>query len=450
MRRGGFRFTPGAAPSAHYHSASERTPNDVDRTVAISLRAGALAARAASVAPPRAPWLPHSLDLGGCMPLDTRAGAAPATSLQLAHYGVDPVTGFVPSTEPLRVLPEAFAPWESIVPEISALLRSHRIRAVLERLPLLPVEALAPGAERERAMVLLCHFANCWVWGGAEPSLRMPRVLAVPLCTLAEQLGRPPIAHYASMTLNNWRLVDRTLPLTVDNARTQVQFLGGVDEDWFFVASMGVELAGAPLLPVVVEAEAAAREGADEALASTLEAFVAGMGAVHAALEHVRAWCNPDTYYVRVRPYVTGWPAPGVTYEGVWEEPRKFLGGSAAQSSLLQSFDAMLGLAHPDAPAGRYLRAVRAYMPPAHRAFVEDVEQRSRVRARALSGSAPLRAAYNAALQEMERFRDAHMRLAHDFIIRPAGSGSDPTGTGGTALTSFLRGAQETTAGARL
>jgi indoleamine 2,3-dioxygenase len=164
----------------------------------------------------------------------------------------------------------------------------------------------------------------------------------------------------------------------------------------------------------------------------------------------VREWCNPDTYYLRVRPYVTGWPAPGVVYDGVSEDPRKFLGGSAAQSSLLQAFDAMLGLAHPDAPAGKYLRAVRAYMPPAHRDFVEEVEQRSQVRARSLAGTPILRAAYNAALQEMERFRDAHMQLAHDFIIRPSGAGSDPKGTGGTALTSFLRGAQETTTSARL
>lgn len=369
--------------------------------------------------------------------------------MSLAAYDIDPVHGFVPGSPPLRRLPAAFDPWEALVPDISALIRSRHIRPALAALPELDTSGLESDGALNRAMVLLCHFANCWVWGGAEPSLRIPSPVARPLWALHQRLGRPPIAHYASMTLTNWQLLDETAPLSVDNARTQVRFLGGVDEDWFFVASMGVELAGAPLLPVVAQADAQSRDGSDADLAATLGHFADGMGAIMQALGRIREWCDPSTYYLRVRPYVTGWPAPGVVYEGVSEEPRRFIGGSAGQSSLLQSFDAVLGLAHAEAPAGAYLRAVRAYMPPRHRAFVEDLERTSRVRPRAQSGSPALRDAYNAALDRIDAFRQAHMQLAHDFIIRPAGHG-EATGTGGTALTSFLKGAQHTTSTARL
>ncbi len=370
--------------------------------------------------------------------------------MSLARYAIDPVTGFVPGTPPLRALSGAFAALDAIVPEVAALIRTRRMRDALLGLPALDVRALATASERERAMLLLCHFANAWVYGGAEPHLRIPAVVAVPLCALGEQLGRPPIAHYATMTLTNWRLVDPAGAISADNARTQVQFLGGVDEDWFFVASMGVELAGAPLLAVVFEAERAAREGSDDELTAALERFVAGMPAVHQALERVREWCDPHTYYLRVRPYVSSWPAPGVVYEGVSDAPRKYMGGSAAQSALLQSFDALLGVVHPDAPAGGYLRAVRGYMPPAHRAFVEDIERTSQVRARASTGTSALAAAYNAALAQLERFREAHMQLAHDYIIRPSGAATDATGTGGTALRTFLAGAHATTTQAKL
>jgi indoleamine 2,3-dioxygenase len=139
-----------------------------------------------------------------------------------------------------------------------------------------------------------------------------------------------------------------------------------------------------------------------------------------------------------------------VVYEGVHAEPRRYIGGSAGQSSLFQVFDAVLGLAHPDKPAGGYLRAIRAYMPPAHRAFVEDVERQSLVRSRAQQGSPALRAAYNDCLDQVDLFREIHMQLAQDFVVTPSGSSSDVQGTGGTALRSFLRGAQHATVSAKL
>lgn len=368
----------------------------------------------------------------------------------LAHYWVDPVTGFVPGTPPLTRLPSAFDAWEALVPNIPALIRARRFPQALAALPPFAIEALASDAEQERALLLLCHCANVSVWGGAEPNLVLPAAIARPLCTVAAHLERQPIAHYASMTLRNWQLIDANAPLSVDNARTQVQFLGGVDEDWFFIASMGVELAGAPLLPIVAASDHASRFADDNALVALIGRFVDGMTAVHTALERVRLWCDPHTYYHRVRPFVSGWPAPGVIYEGVWSEPRRYLGGSAAQSSLIQLFDALFGIAHPDSPAGSYLRTVRDYMPKPQRQFVEDIERTSAVRARAMSGTPALHAAYNAALNTLEQFRRAHMQLAHDYILRPAGTPGEALGTGGTALTAFLRGAQDSTSSSRL
>lgn len=370
--------------------------------------------------------------------------------MTLSHYQVDPVTGFVPSVPLPLQLPDAYALWDGLVPELSALLRSRRLREVVRALPVLDVHGLMSGGDRERALLLLTHFANAYVWGGDSADLRLPAPVAVPLCALAEQMGRPPIAHYATTTLTNWRLVDPQQPVSVDNARTIIQFLGGVDEDWFFIASMGVELAGAPLLPIVAAAVAQSNAGSDAELTQSLELFAHGMRAVHAALEQVRDWCDPHTYYLRVRPYVTGWPQPGVIYEGVSDEPRRLIGGSAAQSALLQLFDAMLGVQHADNPAGAYLRTVRGFMPPPHRAFVEDTERDSRVRDRVREGTVALQGAYNAALAAIASFRDAHMRLAHDYIVAPSASGRDTTGTGGTALDTFLRGAHRSTSDARV
>jgi indoleamine 2,3-dioxygenase len=105
----------------------------------------------------------------------------------------------------------------------------------------------------------------------------------------------------------------------------------------------------------------------------------------------------------------------------------------------MQTFDALLGVDHSDSPAGQYLRAIRRYMPVAHRAFVETVERSSQVRARVRQGTAVLRSAYNAALAELDRFRQIHAALAQDYIAKPSGAASDDQGTGGTSFASFLR-----------
>lgn len=370
--------------------------------------------------------------------------------MSLSRYTINPVTGFVPATPPLASLPEPFAPWERVVPELSALIRSRRIRSVLQNLPLLDTDVLTTSAQRERALLILSVFGNAHVWAGEEPQLSIVRSVAIPLCAVARALDRPPIAHYASMALNNWQLLDPEQPVSADNARMQVQFLGGVDEDWFFMGSLGVELTGAPLLPLIQLAAAASLNQSDAELRGVLEALAFGMTAVHKALHRMREWCDPHTYYMRVRPFLGGWPAPGVVYEGVSPEPQQYVGGSAGQSSLIQALDAVLGVDHGDTAAGRYLRLIRAYMPAGHRAFVVDIERSSRVRARVSLGSAGLREVYNAALNQIELFRQMHTALARDFILKPSGANPDEQGTGGTTFTEFLRATELATTRSKL
>ncbi|MGE4249683.1 MAG: hypothetical protein AB7F09_09835 [Parvibaculaceae bacterium] len=369
---------------------------------------------------------------------------------ELAAYKIDEATGFVPRDEPLRRLPAAFDAWEEIVPDISGLIRTGALRGRLAALPRLDIADLADEPSRERAMLLLTVFANGWVWGGSAPDLRIPPQIAVPLCALAGQLDRPPLVHYASMLLRNWRKLDPGLPVSADNARMQVQFLGGVDEDWFFMASLGVEIAGAPLLRAVHEVVERAQALDDNGLAVALDGVAADMDPVHRALTRMREWCDPHVFFHRVRPYLAGWPAPGAVYEGVSDTPRIHVGGSAGQSSLIQALDAALGIDHGASSAGVYLRDMRRYMPVGHRRFVTDLERLSGVRARAMAGTPALRTAYNAAVEEVDTFRRRHIGLAHDYIVKPSGLDVDEKGTGGTDFVDFLRNARNETARSRI
>jgi indoleamine 2,3-dioxygenase len=368
----------------------------------------------------------------------------------LAEYEIDPATGFVPPVEPLAEFDDRFADFEEIVPVLSAHIRACTLRSALAKLPPFPVSALSTTAQRERALLLLTVFANGWVWGGDEPELTIPRNIAVPLCELASLMDRPPIVHYASMALNNWKLVDRSLPIAADNLTMRVQFLGGVDEDWFFIASIGVELAGAPLLPLIRDAVHHAKNESDEALASVVSDITAGMDFVLLALDRMREWCDPHAFYSRVRKYLAGWPMPGVIYEGVSEAPALYFGGSAAQSGLIQAVDVLAGIDHGKTSAGTYLRNIRQYIPPSNRRFIVDVENESRLRVRASNGSAQLRSAYNDLVEQIAEFRRRHMALAHEYIAKPSGFAATGAGTGGTAYANFLETARAETREAKL
>jgi indoleamine 2,3-dioxygenase len=140
-----------------------------------------------------------------------------------------------------------------------------------------------------------------------------------------------------------------------------------------------------------------------------------------------------------------------VVYQGVSAQPRQLIGGSAGQSAVMQSLDAVLGVEHDRPQTGAYLRLLRGYMPPAHRRFVDDCERLSRVRRFvAQAGDAVLRDAYNAALEGITQFRTLHVRLAHDYIAKPSGLNPDTKGTGGTSFVEFLRDTRRETIDSRV
>ena len=83
----------------------------------------------------------------------------------MARFGLSETGGFVPIDRPVRRLPEAFAAWESIVEDLSALLAARALRPRVENLQNLNIELLASEPERERAFFVLALMAQAYIWG---------------------------------------------------------------------------------------------------------------------------------------------------------------------------------------------------------------------------------------------------------------------------------------------
>ncbi len=361
--------------------------------------------------------------------------------MNLQDYAIDPECGFLPNPDPLTKLPSTFAAWDELSAQLPALLMTGQLRTVVSQLPILDSDQLATNHQLERAMMILSAVGGAYVWGGAEPAMRLPPGLAVPWWRIAERLDRPPITAHASLVLHNWRRLDKERPLTPDNLALLQPFLGGLDESWFFLLTVAIEATGAPIIPLLLAVQEAVTAEHTTTVTTHLQQVASILDDINTLLARMPEQCDPYIFFHRVRPFVASWPEPGVVYEGVSQQPQRFAGGSAAQSSLLQAIDAGLGVAHEDEKTRPFLLEMRRYMPPKHRQFVKDLGHRCTLRPfiQAQQQNQPALAdSYNLCLQKLADFRKLHLEISVRYILHQAPDQAAAKGTGGTSFVPFL------------
>ena len=281
----------------------------------------------------------------------------------------------------------------------------------------------------------------------------MPRSVAIPWHRIATAQGRPAILSYATYALDNWRRLDPTAPVKLGNIALLQNFLGGIDEEWFIVVHVDIEAKASAAIAALPRAQASAEAGDVDGVTSQARIVRDSIRAMYATLLRMPDHCDPYIYYQRVRPYIHGWkdnPAlpAGLIYDGVEAyggEPQHFRGETGAQSSIVPSLDAFLGVAHKSDPLRPYLLEMRDYMPPAHRDFIGSIESGASVRDFVVahsSGEPALTDVYNECLHTLGMFRSQHLEYAGRYIFLQHKKGpNNPTsvGTGGTPFMPYLR-----------
>ncbi|HVH13272.1 MAG TPA: hypothetical protein VM759_09485 [Longimicrobium sp.] len=369
----------------------------------------------------------------------------------LAAFDVHPVRGFLPETDPARRLPDAFAPWEELAGELDKHLIAGTARRAIHALPQLDPSSIDDPGNVARAMLLLSYFGHAYVWGEKQAADRIPANLAVPWHAAAERLGRPPVLSYASHALNNWRRLDPDGPVALGNIARLENFLGGADEDWFVLVHVDIEGRAGPAMEAIVEGQAAVARDDGAALEVHLATIADVLAQMLATLSRMPEQCDPYIYYTRVRPFIFGWkdnPAlpQGVSYEGVpaYTTPQTFRGETGAQSSIVPSIHAALGISYTSDPLRDHVLELRDYMPPRHRAFIAHVEQGPSIRefVQQQERGGPLVSLYNECVAGVHRFQEKHLEYAGRYIHaqaqRSTGNPVD-VGTGGTPFMRYLK-----------
>ncbi|KAK2001557.1 indoleamine 2,3-dioxygenase [Colletotrichum falcatum] len=369
----------------------------------------------------------------------------------LSDYGISPTHGFLPDVLPLTRLPDPYYnKWEAVVANLQALVLSRRLRPVVDRLPVLSTIGLEHDAEWRRAYSLLCFMAHAYIWGGDEPCDQLPPAITVPLLKVSNHLELPPVATYAALCLWNFKplFVDEDID-NLENIATLNTFTGSLDESWFYLVSVAIEARGGPIIPLMMTAVAAARQGDAATVTRCLRTFAERLTDLTNILQRMHESCDPNIFYNRIRTFLAGSKnmaeaglPNGVNYDdgSGKEDYRQYSGGSNAQSSLIQFFDIILGIDHrptgekrdpsteseresrAPVPRHNFIMEMRRYMPGSHARFLKDVSCVANIRefVESRKDDRNLCLAYDACLAMLSAFRDKHIAIVTRYIILPS------------------------------
>lgn len=314
----------------------------------------------------------------------------------------------------------------------------------------------------------------------------------MPFLEVSKRLDLPPVLTYAASNL--WNFASRGTDFSdIGDLSSLHTFTGTEDESWFFMISVAMEAKAGYALPLMAHAIEAARARGYTVVNQALQELTTCIQEAGRLLERMYEKCDPSVFFNQIRPFLAGSKGmreaglpKGVFYDegdgkGSWQRLR---GGSNGQSSLIQFFDAVLGIEHTsqgnstrhsagpqsqERPEPSFHEEVLGYMPAPHRRFIQHVRETSKIRELALLPAISveherLREMYSMTVRTLSDFRNKHIQLVTRYIVLPARqanagkrknlasisanphtSDQELTGTGGTMLLPFLKQSRDET-----
>lgn len=343
---------------------------------------------------------------------------------------------------------DACSKLNGLASSLPELIKAGHVRSALKELDVFDVSQLEKVEDFrviERAFQIYAHFANAYVWCDENnPADHIPKGVAVPLVVLSKIVERPPILPYATTSLSNFRRLDPAGDLTVDNLACIQKLVDIHDESWFHLIHVEIEAHAAKAVHACIAATKAIESEDATLVESELARVPIAFGKMIDTFKRIAEKCSPDIYYFTLRPYLFGFT--DVVYEGVDEfegAPQTFRGESGAQSSVIPSIKAYLGLQHESGGLTEHLEIMKSYMPKPHRELLAQIDSstiRSFVIARKDEG---LKKVFNECIESVFEFRSLHLRMANGFIAKKV---ANPIGTGGTEFMYWLKQLRDETA----
>ena len=363
--------------------------------------------------------------------------------------GIDAERGFLARPDPLVAFDrerhegpfgEYLARLDELGASLPERLETGSLRPAVRELDPPPEAGFAELTDRElvRLRQLSAYLASAYVNEiGADPVDRLPAGAAVPLYRSSSLLGREPVIAYDVLCLHNFRRADPAAGFDVEDVDTVQQFTRLDDETWFVAVHVAIEAAAAPALTACPRAQRAVARDDPSSLEGALATIADSLEEQTAIMRRMTAGNAPSAFASKFRPYFDGFE--DVVFEGVDElagEPQSLRGASGAQSSVMPSIDATLGVEHESTALLAVIGDMRSYMPTTHREAIEAFEAGPDVRRYvAERDEASLVGAFNRCVDRLGTFRRVHFGQVVQYIREVS---ETTAGTGGTDFMPFL------------
>eukprot|EP01138_Halocafeteria_seosinensis_P015445 gb/GECG01015763.1/.p1 GENE.gb/GECG01015763.1/~~gb/GECG01015763.1/.p1 ORF type:complete len:529 (+),score=93.67 gb/GECG01015763.1/:1-1587(+) len=421
---------------------------------------------------------------------EIRSRADPKDLEKLEKENIFHVTdknGFLSMPEGLRQLPEKYTALEKLMTNMPALIRSDDPDAVAKAVQELPEYNVAEDAGDARLIQSLYRDLSVLTAGyliegkqkTGKPRTTVPKQLSVPFETVAALLDEKQIMGYDSYALCNTYSVcpdDELNRTNWENLRMIRAFDGGPEEATFTPVHIEMEAHMPQLVKGYNILEPALDKGDKNGVHQGLDTIREGLEKTIVAELKMFNGCEPKNYETHVRPWIFGYVGnpdfpDGVYFEGAKNPgPMKLRGETGAQSTIIPSLDAVLGIEHKKDALRDMLQDLESYRPKPHREYLcylrnkfykeggftddpnsvqnalrgkedttseESVNQRHRLRDFIIqSGDRELAKLFNECVRNVYYFRAIHVVYADMYIARYTDFG---TATGGTPYKAYLR-----------
>lgn len=352
----------------------------------------------------------------------------------LEKYKIDLNNGFLPKEDPLNELPKQYLPWENLNRNLATLIKENQLVSQVDHLATLPIDNLS-HPEQLRALLVLGALGHAYL--SSSNSNFIPPQIAIPWTKVADQLKCPPVLSHSSLVLQNWKRKDTSQPMKLNNLETQISFTNTSSESYFFLVTTMIEKIGAQAIPLLLESVSLCKEKRYKVALNYLEQVIEITKDILGALRAMYDYCDPDIFYNEIRMFFDSFHQ--VEYQGTTPAIRSYVGGSAAQSSLLQFFDMVIGMDYGNSSSRDFLLEMRRYMPFPHRQFLNYVEKDFNLKSSRRTHES-LDQACVKIKEFLVDFRNEHLKMVSKYIVTPARKNKGSiTGTGGTHPLKFLK-----------
>ena len=379
--------------------------------------------------------------------------------------------GFLPIKDPIVSLPDTYSDIQKVLDEMPVRLPKdgngllHHEGAIIKAISELK-NHLEEVKKEDDIFVIQALFRSYGFLTSAyllEPSFQqfrkdgtygkarnfLPANIAQPFCYVSEKLGIFPwLDYHYAYSLGNYRKLDEKKDLNWENITMCNRFSGQSDEVGFIMLHVDINRFSPGLVGSVMQTLQDIKDE-NKPMHDFLEANWMTMRQMNERRKEM--WkASRWQHYNDFRIFIMGVKGneeifgEGITYEGVWAEPKAFRGQTGAQDDIIPMQDIFSGVIfhYPQNELTKYLLDLRAYRPLCVQRFFSDLaETMKEVHPKGLLGLLKDRGDVDALcfligiLEEIYHFRNGHWQFVQKYIMSNT---KYAKATGGTPITSWI------------